>query len=67
MTNSIDIAPSEIVEKVYLNDNYQLVSEKDATLVRIRLKDGRTLYGYPNKDKPVKVVLGSDKDSQDAS
>jgi hypothetical protein len=60
-----DIKDSEIAEKVFLNEDYQLVDEKDAYAVRLRLKDGRTLYGLPSKKRPdAKVVLMTEKDFQ---
>lgn len=63
----MEITNSDIQEKVFLNDNYQIVSEEEATLVRFRLKNGNTFYGYPVREKPVKVVLNSKKDYQNAS
>lgn len=60
-----NIQDSEIVEKVFLDENYQLVDEKDAYAVRVRLKDGRTFYGIPDKKRPdARVVLKTEKDFQ---
>jgi hypothetical protein len=59
------ILQEEIEEKVFLNNKYQLVEESKADMIRIRLKDGRTLYGVVNRDRPdARVILKMEKDFQ---
>lgn len=51
---------SDIEEKVFLNENYQIVDEKDADYIRLRLKNGNVIYGTLSKSKPaVRVMLKS--------
>jgi hypothetical protein len=64
---SVTIQDSEILEKVFLTKDYKLTDEANADFIRIRLKDGRTLYGYKNKRPGTRVILQTEKDFHNAN
>jgi hypothetical protein len=50
-----------------VNSKYEIVPEEEATYIRLRLKDGRTIYGIKQDSPKQKIVLKMGQDMQHAN